>query len=124
MNFTKFITSSVLRFLYWLVVILETIAAVGGILSSFFTGSVPYIVLAIIFFPLIWLVEIIFARVIIEIIMILFRMHDDLAAIRMQGGSVAGGASAGGAAGGQAGYQNYGQQDYGPPPPDYPTQPV
>jgi hypothetical protein len=120
MNFTKYITGSVIKFLYWLVVILSTLTAAAYLLLAFAHGGVGYIVAAIVIVPIVWIVELIVYRVLLEIVMIIFRMSDDIRAIRQQGGM--------GAAPGGAGHQpppGYGANpgygvNPGNPPTDYP----
>jgi hypothetical protein len=115
MNFTKYITSSVIKFLYWLIVILVSLGSLGAIVTALASRGALAIIFTIIIVPIIWLIEIIFARVSLEIIMVIFRMSDDLSAIRGQG--LSGG---GGATGGQTGYTPPGNPPSGYPPSDFP----
>jgi hypothetical protein len=136
MEFHSFITTKVIKFLYWLAVILYTLGALALFVSLATRGAI-WIIVGIIVAPIYWLVTIIVARIALEVVMVIFRASDDVRAIRQVGYS--GTAGSGGVAGAysqpsqgysqpypQPGYSqptDYGQPqppEFGQPqPPDY-----
>ena len=77
-SFASFITGRVLKVLYGLVVALYSLFAVLTFFLLLVKGSAIGIVLAIVFVPLLYLVSLIGARVSFELLMVVFRIGDDV----------------------------------------------
>jgi hypothetical protein len=100
MEFKKPIAKRVIPLLYWLLVTLSSLGAVVAFSGLVIRGGVG-IVAAILFVPLCYFATLIFYRVGLEVLLLVFRMADDVQAIR-HGGAGAG-AGAGPAPGGPYG---------------------
>jgi hypothetical protein len=85
MDFKNLIAERVIRILYWLIVMVISITAVLALLRALFDEGLVGIVLTFILTPLIYLVELIFTRVALEVLIVVFRMADDVKAIRIGG---------------------------------------
>jgi hypothetical protein len=120
MKFRNLITLRVIEFLYWLILIVATLSALGSLVAGLFSGGPLRIILTLILTPLFYLLEIVFARVGLEILLVIFRMADDVQAMRYGGAVPAGASYATGAA--QPSqyqspqYQQYQQQQPEPQP--------
>ena len=84
-QFTSLISARIIRFVYALIVILYTIGAVFVFIASLASGSVIGIFTALILVPLGYLVYLILTRIWMEILIVVFRMGDDVRAIRERG---------------------------------------
>ena len=89
-QFTSLITIRIIRFVYALMVILYTVGAVFFFIASLASGSAVGILSAFIVLPLAYLVYLILTRIWMEILIVVFRIGDDIHAIR-QGGGLGGG---------------------------------
>jgi hypothetical protein len=87
MDFKNLIAERVIRILYWLIVIVISITAVLALLRALFDDGLVGIVLTFILTPLLYLVELIFTRVVLEVLIVVFRMAEDVRAIRTGGGA-------------------------------------
>lgn len=76
-SFKAFITSKLVPVLYGLSVACAALIALGMIKSAFSFGASAGILTLLIVAPLFFLISIIWARVILEIIMVLFRISKD-----------------------------------------------
>lgn len=85
MDFKNLIAERVIRILYWLIVMVISITAVLALLRALFDEGLVGIVLTFILTPLVYLVELIFTRVALEVLIVVFRMADDVKAIRNGG---------------------------------------
>ena len=85
-SFTSLITTKIIRFVYLLLVILLTIGAIGIFLSGLASGTTSGVLASLIFVPLGYLVYLIMTRIWMEILIVVFRMGDDIRAIREGGG--------------------------------------
>ena len=83
----RFITPSIIKIFYWLAVGLSILAGVSGILSGLATMFInPFGGLFTVFGSLIGiLMGVIFARIIAEYVLIMFRINEHLGAIRNRG---------------------------------------
>jgi uncharacterized membrane protein YgcG len=101
-SFTSLITTKIIRFVYALIVILLSIGAVILLLGSLATGRGAAIIFGIIFVPLGYLVYLILTRIWMEVLIVVFRIGEDIRAIRISGGGLgsAGGSGSGPAPGG------------------------
>ena len=84
----RFITPSIIKIFYWLIVVLSALGGVAGILGGLAAMfSSPFGGLVSIVASLIgMLIGIIFARIIAEYVLIMFRINEHLGAIRNRGG--------------------------------------
>ena len=84
----RFITPSIIKIFYWLVVVIGVLYGLGGIMAGVRTLSVsPLGGMVEIFMSLLGtLVGIIMARIGAEFVLIIFRMNEHLGAIRNQRG--------------------------------------
>ena len=73
-SFTTLVTTRVIRYLYILLLVLFGIGLLGFIVASIASGSAAQIVVALIIGPLVALLYIIYARVILEVILAIFRI--------------------------------------------------
>lgn len=81
MEFTNLITMRVIKFLYWLILMIATLSALLAILRAIFTGGPITIILTLILTPLVYLLEVVVSRVALEFVLVVFRMADDIRAI-------------------------------------------
>jgi hypothetical protein len=84
-SFSYFITSKIIKLLYALSICFAGITAlsmiIGGFTSSFLTGLLTLLIAA----PVVFLLMVIYSRVILEIIMVIFRIAEDAHEIAQQG---------------------------------------
>jgi len=84
-SFSYFITSRIIKLLYALSIcfagLTAVIMVVGGFSSSFLTGLLTLLIAA----PVVFLLMVIYSRVILEIIMVIFRIADHARDIAQQG---------------------------------------
>lgn len=85
-SFTNLITIKIIRFVYALIVVLYTIGAVGLFIAGLASGTAIGVFAALILVPLGYLVYLILSRMTMEILIVVFRIGDDVHAIRMGGG--------------------------------------
>jgi len=85
-SFTNLITIKIIRFVYALIVILYTLAALGFFIAGLASGSTIGVFAALILVPIGYLVYLILARIGMEILIVVFRIGDDVRAIRTGGG--------------------------------------
>ena len=84
----RFITPSIIKLFYWLVVIMVLLTGLSGLvtaLGTFFVNPIAGALYAIASFAGM-LVGILFARIVAEFILMVFRINEHLAAIRNRGG--------------------------------------
>jgi hypothetical protein len=84
----RFITPSIIKLFYWLVVIMVLLAGLSGLvtaLGTFFVNPIAGAFTALASFAGM-LVGILFARIVAEFILMVFRINEHLAAIRNRGG--------------------------------------
>jgi len=84
----RFITPSIIKLFYWLVVIIVILAGLSGLVTAL--GTMAFNPIAGAFTALAsfagMLVGILFARIVAEFILMVFRINEHLAAIRNRGG--------------------------------------
>jgi len=85
-QFTSLITTKIIRFVYALIVILVSLGALAVFISSLARGGAVGVFFALIIVPLFYLVYLILIRIWMEILVVVFRLGDDVRAIRQQGG--------------------------------------
>jgi Domain of unknown function (DUF4282) len=84
-TFSALITSKIIKFLYGLSVVVAGLVALGLIIGAFSNSVALGIVMLIIGAPLYFLLVVIYARVLLEIIMVIFQMAEHVAEIAAQG---------------------------------------
>jgi len=85
-QFTSLITIKIIRFVYALIVILYSIGAIFFFIASLARGGVAGVITALILVPLGYLVYLILIRIWMEFLIVVFRIGDDIHAIRQGGG--------------------------------------
>jgi cellulose synthase/poly-beta-1,6-N-acetylglucosamine synthase-like glycosyltransferase len=73
-SFSRLVTTRVIKWLYLLVMILIGLGLLGFVISAIAGGSVTAIVLALVLGPLVALLYLIYARVLLEVILAIFRI--------------------------------------------------
>lgn len=81
-GFTSLITQKVIRFVYALLVILYSIGAAITLIACLASGRGPLIVVGFIFVPVGYLIYLILLRITMELIVVFFKMGEDVHAIR------------------------------------------
>ena len=84
----RFITPTIIKTFYWLVIALIGLFGIGGIFSGLASMAIsPFGGFIVILSSLLGaIVGIVFARIVAEFILIVFRINEHLGAIRDQGG--------------------------------------
>jgi uncharacterized membrane protein len=77
-SFQSFLTSKVIKFLYVLSMIIVTLETIGFIIIAFKASAVFGAVTLLILGPIYFLLVMIWVRVVLELIMVFFRIHDDV----------------------------------------------
>jgi Domain of unknown function (DUF4282) len=81
-GFTSLITLRIIKFVYALLVIIYSIFAVILLLALLATGKPAGILLGIIFVPIFYLIYLIMLRIWMEVIVVFFKLGEDVHAIR------------------------------------------
>jgi hypothetical protein len=83
----RFITPSIIKIFYWLAVGISALYGLSGVISglAYMAHSVPAGLLWIIGSMIGMVIGVIFARIISEFILIMFRINEHLGAIRQRG---------------------------------------
>lgn len=85
-GFTSFVTPKVVKVLYPLIMILAGLGALGLAATAFSISTGLGIVALIIFAPLYFLVVVAIWRIALEFFIVIFRVAEDMRAIRERGG--------------------------------------
>ena len=85
-QFTSLITLKVIRFVYLLIVVLYSVGAVFLFIAGIASGTASGIFSSLIIVPIGYLVYLTLTRIWMEILIVVFRLGDDVRAIRMGGG--------------------------------------
>lgn len=84
-SFTNFVATRLIKVLYVLAIIGAAFCALAMVVSSFTASIVQGIVVLLIVAPLAFFFMVIYARVMMELLIVLFRMSEHLAEIAQQG---------------------------------------
>jgi len=84
-SFTDFITSKIIKLLYGLTIFFAGIVALIIVIGGFSTHPGAGIIALLIVAPIIFLVSVIYGRVLLEIIIVIFRIAEHLAEMAKQG---------------------------------------
>jgi hypothetical protein len=85
-SFSEFVTTRVIKFLLALAMIVNVIITIGVIVGAF-QNSVFGGIIALILSPVIYLVMMLFSRIYLELIIVIFRIAENLTKIRESLGS-------------------------------------
>jgi uncharacterized protein DUF4282 len=85
-SFSSFVTPKVIKVLYILIMILAGLAAAGFIITAFAFSPGAGLITLIIVAPLFFFITIALYRITLEFFMVIFRMAEDIAAMRDRGG--------------------------------------
>jgi hypothetical protein len=87
-SFSSLVTTKIVRFLYILLLVVGTVAAVVVLLGALAEGG-PGALLAIVVVPVLWLIGVIYLRVLMETLIVLFRIAENVQTIaRSKGGEI------------------------------------
>jgi Domain of unknown function (DUF4282) len=85
LSFNQFVTTSVVKVIFIIMVVIQGLYALGVIIS-FFTLSATAGIVAFILAPICWFFAVLLTRVWLELMVVIFKIKDDLGAIRNHGG--------------------------------------
>lgn len=85
-GFTSFVTTKVVKVLYVLIMVLLALGALGFVISAFAVKPILGIFVLLIAAPIVFFVYLAVWRIFLEILIIIFRIAEDLRAIRERGG--------------------------------------
>ncbi|WP_084420682.1 DUF4282 domain-containing protein [Henriciella litoralis] len=78
LSFDKMLTGTIVKFLYYILLTLVVLFGIYMLLHSLFTGSIGMFLLGLLLFPL----SIIYVRIMCEMMIVIFRISDNLSALR------------------------------------------
>ena len=78
LSFDKMITGTIVKFLYYILLVLVILFDIYFVLNSLFTGQFGMFIVGLICLPL----SVIYVRILCEMMIVIFRISDNLAAIR------------------------------------------
>ena len=85
-GFTSLITTKIIRFVYALLLVLYTLVALVLFVTGLASGTASGVLFALIGVPLGYLIYLILIRIWMEVLLVVFRIGDDIRAIRLGGG--------------------------------------
>jgi hypothetical protein len=85
-SFSSFITTKVIRALYVLLVIVISLVALVWFIAGLASGKAGGILIALIAVPIGYVLYLVFARIWLEFLIVVFRIGEDIRAIRLEGG--------------------------------------
>jgi asparagine N-glycosylation enzyme membrane subunit Stt3 len=93
LSFTSFVTTRLVKVLYILAIVGAAVGCLMMVVGGFARGAVYGVVSLVILAPLFFLAVTIYARVLLEVVMVIFRIGEHAAEIAEQGRKKAGGAA-------------------------------
>jgi hypothetical protein len=84
LSFTTFITSKLIKVLYAMAIAFAALVATALLVSGFSQGALVGLLMLVVA-PVVFLATVIYARVLLEIMIVVFRMAEHLAEIARQG---------------------------------------
>lgn len=84
-SFTSFVTPKIIKILYVLMMILLGLVALGYIVFAFSVNAILGLLVLIIIAPLMFFIYLALWRIALEIIMVIFKVSEDVRAIRDRG---------------------------------------
>ncbi|NBC26630.1 MAG: DUF4282 domain-containing protein [Bacteroidetes bacterium] len=85
LSFTSLITSKIIKLLYILSIVGAGLAALSMIATSFAASTMTGLFTLLILAPLVFFLSVIYARVLLEIVIVIFRISENTAEIAEQG---------------------------------------
>ena len=85
-SFTSLVTTKIIRFAYALIVILLSLGALVFLLTGLASGTTTGVLSALVVVPLTYLVYLILTRIWMEFLIVVFRIGEDIRAIRTGAG--------------------------------------
>jgi uncharacterized membrane protein YciS (DUF1049 family) len=85
LSFTSFIATKLVKVLYVLAIIAAGLGAIGLVVSAFAYGTAQGVFALLVVGPLLFLLGVIWMRVLLELIVVIFRISEHLAEIAQQG---------------------------------------
>ncbi|HLY92977.1 MAG TPA: DUF4282 domain-containing protein [Candidatus Angelobacter sp.] len=85
LSFTKLITPNIVKVLFVITVVLAALGALALIATAFMTSALYGVLMLLIIAPLFFLFEVVYTRVILEVLIVIHRGGDHLAEIAKQG---------------------------------------
>jgi Domain of unknown function (DUF4282)/Protein of unknown function (DUF2510) len=82
-SFSSLIATRVIKVAYVIAIVIVSLEAVGGLVAAFATKEAGAVVAAIIFLPIVWLVSLIWIRILLELVIIIFRIGEDVRRISL-----------------------------------------
>ena len=83
-SFTSLVSSKLITLFYAILVIVESVVAIGAILKGFSTGALVGVGVLVVT-AVVYLLAVIYSRVICEVLIVLFRIHENLVELVHQG---------------------------------------
>jgi uncharacterized membrane protein len=87
-SFSSLITTRIIRIVYIVITVVYSLVAVVFLIAGLASGTGSGIAFAIIFVPIGYLLYLVFTRIWLELIIIVFRIGEDIRAIRTSGGGM------------------------------------
>jgi uncharacterized membrane protein YciS (DUF1049 family) len=85
LSFTSFITSKLVKVLYVLAIVAVGLGAIGLVVAAFQSGTAQGVLALLVIAPLVFLLGVIWSRVVLELIVVIFRISENIAEIAQQG---------------------------------------
>jgi hypothetical protein len=82
-NFSSLIVTRVIKVAYVIAIVLISLEAVGALIAALATKKAGAVVAAIILIPIVWLVTLIWIRILLELVIIIFRIGEDVRQISL-----------------------------------------
>ena len=76
-SFTEFVTTRIIKFLFVLSIILSAIVALGIVIAGFSSNSGAAGILALLFSPVVFFLNVLFSRIWLELIIVVFRIAEN-----------------------------------------------
>ncbi|HSP42743.1 MAG TPA: DUF4282 domain-containing protein [Luteolibacter sp.] len=81
LSFNQFVTTKILKIIYVLGIVASAVATIFMLTSAVLTNEAIVIVVAMLLAPLIFLISVIFVRLYVELIIVLFRIAENTSAL-------------------------------------------
>ena len=87
LSFSEFVTTSIVKFIYILMLGIAAIVSLGILFSGFSSGSFMGVVGGVLFAPIVFLLIAVYSRVALEVVIVLFRIAENTARMAARQGS-------------------------------------
>jgi hypothetical protein len=85
LSFSTFITSKLIKVLFVISIVMAAFGSLAMVMYGFAMGALPGILMLLIVAPLVFFFYVIYARVVMEVLIVIFRCSEYLAEIAKQG---------------------------------------